>query len=265
MIQDIINTIAIGGAVILGATYLLGGLIVNLSLAKRGVTEYQILKVKYLVVGLIFLLHGAGVVVLSVIIAFLLLSIEGTQISQQLVNLVSMAASILLLIIWGKPPQKRFLFITSWRFWVLAGAVGLVFPSMILIRQVFAPTWDVYSILLVVQGIMAAVLALLALIYHYSSFYYGTYSTLGAMDPIGVGIPIPVKMAGEPGDMKLLKGLGVPIDKGGVTGTLYLLDETDEDYIVAFENEEGVEKAVKIGKGMVKAILYKPEAEDNAN
>lgn len=59
--------------------------------------------------------------------------------------------------------------------------------------------------------------------------------------------------------------LGVPVDKGGVTGTLYLLDETDNDYIVAFKNEKGVEKSVKIGKGMVKAILYKPEAEDNAN
>ena len=52
---SILQTILSGSALVLGFMYLVGGLIVNLNLARRGIIEYQILKVNYLVVGLISL------------------------------------------------------------------------------------------------------------------------------------------------------------------------------------------------------------------
>ena len=49
-IGEIIQNIATGGAALLGLIYIIGGLIVNLNLTRRGIVEYQILKVKYLAV-----------------------------------------------------------------------------------------------------------------------------------------------------------------------------------------------------------------------
>jgi hypothetical protein len=46
-IGNSIQNIVAASAVMLGFTYIVGGLIVNLNLARRGVVEYQILKVKY--------------------------------------------------------------------------------------------------------------------------------------------------------------------------------------------------------------------------
>ena len=71
-VADIIQNVATGSVVIIGITYIIGGLIVNLNLARRGLVEYQVLKVKYLVVGIIFLLQLTGVLMFTCIPAFLL-------------------------------------------------------------------------------------------------------------------------------------------------------------------------------------------------
>jgi hypothetical protein len=76
-IGEIIQNIATGGAALLGITYVVGGLIVNLNLARRGLVEYQILKVKYLPVGFIFLFQFMGVVLFTGVFAFLLTGSAG--------------------------------------------------------------------------------------------------------------------------------------------------------------------------------------------
>ena len=65
-IGEIIQNLATGGAVVLGIIYIIGGLIVNLNLTRRGIVEYQILKVKYLAVGMIFMFQFFGVIVIFV-------------------------------------------------------------------------------------------------------------------------------------------------------------------------------------------------------
>jgi len=55
MLIQLFQNIATVSALVVGITYIIGGLIVNLNLTRRGLVEYQILKVKYLVVGIIFL------------------------------------------------------------------------------------------------------------------------------------------------------------------------------------------------------------------
>ncbi len=82
-----------------GAAYLVGGLVVNLPLSRYGVTEYQILRVKYLVVGLTYLTNYLASLLLAVIPAFLLATAD--LIAPQFVLIASLIASLFLLWFWG--------------------------------------------------------------------------------------------------------------------------------------------------------------------
>jgi hypothetical protein len=259
---SILQTIFSSSALILGFMYIIGGLIVNLNLTRRGITEYQILKVKYLVVGLIFLLQSIGIFVFASIPAFFLLAIAGNRLVVQLLNIASMLAAISLIVIWAKVPKETASVFGQWRLWFFISAIGALFPMMILIRQVLAPMFDVYSVVLMAQALMSGVLAFIAQIYHYSTFYYGSHKPKGALDPIGIGIPTSVQLAcGEDG-VALLESLGVPITQSGVTDDVLLIDETDKQYIIGLERVQGQEpveeRTLKISKEMVKVILYKP-------
>jgi len=261
--MSIIQMIISGSALILGGMYLIGGLIVNLNLTRRGITEYQILKVKYLVVGLIFLLQSLGIFVLASIPAFFLLALSGHRLIVQLLNLLSMAASIVLLRVWAKLPKDTTSFLGQWRFWFLVSTIGSLFSMMILIRQLLVPRSDIYAVLLSVQALMSGVLVFIAQIYHYSAFYYGRAKPQGALDPIGIGIPTAVQLACDEKAVGLLQGLGVPVDATGITEEVLLIDETDKQYIIGLKRapkeraEE--ERALKVSKEMIKAILYKPQ------
>jgi hypothetical protein len=55
--------------------------------------------------------------------------------------------------------------------------------------------------------------------------------------------------------------LGLPMQKN-ILRDVYLIDETDQHYIIALEQIPGAEsknETCKIGKPFVKAILHKPE------
>jgi len=260
---DVLQTILSGSALVLGFTYIVGGLIVNLNLTRRGITEYQILKVKYLVVGLIFLLHSIGVFALGAIPAFFLLAVADNRLIVQLLNIISMLVASSLIVIWAKVPKDTASIFGQWRFWLFTSALGAVFPMMILIRQILAPMFDVYSVVLMVQAVISAVLAFMAQIYHYSVFYYGRPRPTGALDPIGIGIPTPVQLACDEDGIALLGSLGVPMTQSGVTGDVLLIDETDKQYIIGLKDVQGQEpveeRTLKISKEMVQAILYKPD------
>jgi len=259
----ILQTVFSGSALVLGLTYIIGGLIVNLNLARRGVTEYQILKVKYLVVGLLFLLQSVGIFVFAAIPAFFLLALANNNLIAQLLNIISMLAASGLIVIWARVPKDTTSILGRWWFWFFMSVIGAVFPVMILIRQILAPMLDVYSVIVTVQALMSGVLVFLAQIYHYSIFYYGRSKSFGALDPIGVGIPIPVRLACDKEGLALLESLGVPIAKPGATGDVLLIDETDKQYIIGLKKTQGQkqmgEETLKISKEMVKAILYKPD------
>lgn len=261
--MSIIQTIISGSALILGVMYLIGGLIVNLSLTRRGITEYQILKVKYLVVGLIFLLQSVGIFVLASIPAFFLLTLSGHRLIVQLLNLLSMSASIVLLRVWAKLPRDTTSILSQWRFWFVASTIGSLFSMMILMRQLLVPRFDIYAVLLSVQALMSGVLVFIAQIYHYSAFYYGRAKPKGALDPIGIGIPTAVRLACDKDAVDLLRGLGVPIDATGITEEVLLIDETDKQYIIGLKRAPkepaAEERTLKISKEMIKAILYKPQ------
>src|SRR6185436_6743107 len=107
---DIIQNIATGGAALLGLTYIIGALIVNLNLTRRGVVEYQILKVKFLAVGLIFLLQFSVVVLFTAVPVVLLGSYsenpDATLRIVQALSIPSILAALILLYIWSRYPPN---------------------------------------------------------------------------------------------------------------------------------------------------------------
>jgi hypothetical protein len=260
MLIEIIQTIAAGSAILLAIIYIVGGLIVKLNLARRGVIEFEILKNKYLVVGLVFLLHSIGIFTLAALPGFMLLLLANNLIALQLVNLLSMVAASSLLVIWTKYPSNTKSVLGGWWFWVFISAIGATFPMFMLLRQIISPRFDVMWIIFTFQAIMTSALTFLAQVYHYSAFYYGRVHGFGSLDPIGVGIPVRVRLACDKTAGTLLKGLGISTKNGVTTDYLYLIDETSNHYIVSMEREAShTGDTFKIEKSVIKGIQYHPD------
>lgn len=259
---EFIQNLATASAVVLGITYIIGGLIVNLNLARRGLVEYQILKVKYLVVGIIFLLQTAGVFVFASLPALLIATRNINDIYiLEIINIVSMLSGIGLLYAWARLTTSSNSFFRSWWFWFFASALGYLFPAMQVIRVYLFPVDNVIRQVVNGQAAMTAVLTFLAQVYHYSAFYYGTAGMMGARDPIGMGIPSRIRLSCTPENAALLRNLGAPMTERNVSETVYLLDETDSSYIVALSphaDAPGVVGTLKVDKSLVKAILFLP-------
>jgi hypothetical protein len=171
---DIIQNIATISAVVLGLTYIIGGLIVNLNLARRGLVEYQILKVKYLAVGVIFLLQSIGVFLFACLPAFLIaVALVSNVYIYELINILSMLAGISLLIAWARLSTYSQSYYKTWSFWFIASTIGYIFPALMIFRKLLIPEDNIIRTIVIGQSILTAILIFLAQIYHYSAFYYG--------------------------------------------------------------------------------------------
>src|ERR1043165_9035685 len=127
-IAEIIQNVATAGAVILGIVYIIGGLIVNLNLTRRGVVEYQILKVKYLAVGIIFLLHFLGVILFTFLPVAWIASLSADTFIVQTLSIPSILAALALLYVWSHYAPNTKSFVGTWRFWFLISTVAMLFP-----------------------------------------------------------------------------------------------------------------------------------------
>src|SRR4051812_26951097 len=96
---EAIQLITSVAALILGVAYITGGLIVNLHLAHYGVTEYEILRVKYLVVGLIYLITTLVTVLVALLASALSLAAlpQATNSVLAVLAIISLLASGILL------------------------------------------------------------------------------------------------------------------------------------------------------------------------
>ena len=259
-IGEIIQNVATGSAVVLGITYIVGGLIVNLNLARRGIVEFQIVKVKYLVAGLIFILQSLGCIILAVVLGVVVVVYEVPSVWLQGINIVSLLAALSLFVAWARLPSNSVSFFAGWRYWVIASVIGAAFPAIVFLRwSLLQRQLGVFEIVFMIQAFLTGALTLMGQIYHYAAFYYGKPSKLGALDPIGVGIPSRIRIACTQETAALLKNLGVTFNKQNVTSDLFLVDETDHYYIVAFDSIPDQSKktgTLKIDKSLVKAMLY---------
>jgi hypothetical protein len=62
-------------------------------------------------------------------------------------------------------------------------------------------------------------------------------------------------------NLPILSAIGLHVHDG-ITGDLFLIDETDQHYILSqdrISNGDGNDETYKIEKSLVKAILYKPD------
>jgi hypothetical protein len=257
-IAGAINTIISFSGLILGSTYVIGGLIVNLHLSAYGITQYQILRTKYLAVGLTYLTNFLAVIALAAIPAIFL--INSNFFIQQLFLIASLLASVFLLWLWGKTTFRKRSVLFSWRSWVALGTIAFIYPLMVTIRLGLILGLDgqinYESAISAGQAILAILLSFMGSIYYYARHLYGRQNVIfGSVDPIGMGIPIPVQLAGESENISLLAKLGVPLLQPETTDKILLLDETNTHYIVGISNQEET-RAVEVTKDMVKAIRY---------
>ncbi|HEU4745235.1 MAG TPA: hypothetical protein VFS61_08360 [Anaerolineales bacterium] len=259
---EILQNVATGSVVFLGITYILGGLIVNLNLARRGLVEYQVLKVKYLAVGVIFLLQFTGVLMVSSMLAFLLLPQTGDIFIVQGLNLISVLASLALLHVWTLHRSNTLSFLRLWRSRFMLSVSAMVFPALVFLYQVFRSDSSIDWIVNTVLAVAAGALALMAHIYHYATFYYGQPAAgFYTSDPVGMGIPTAVNLLIDETISKAVSEMGLRVRKD-IVHDVYLIDETSQHYIVSEEQvpgRDGKNKTYKIDKSLVKVILHMPE------
>jgi hypothetical protein len=257
-IQQLIDLLISAGGLALAVTYVTGGLIVNLYLSQYGIMQYQVLKVKYLVVGLTYFTNFIALMLLAALPAFFLLA-AGSLLSR-VVLIVSLLASTSLFLLWGRSGQsksRRF----SWLFWVAAGSLASVFPLMVVIRLLLG-LWldrpiDYEFGLLILLACLAGILSFLGQLYYYSRYLYGKPNViLGAVDPIGMGSPMQIKLTGEKSEISRLSHLDVPMANAETTEDVVLFDETNTHYIIGIPQGEDDYQAVEVQKDIVKAIRY---------
>lgn len=260
-IEQVIDILVSGGGLALALTYVTGGLIVNLHLAQYGITQYQVLKVKYLVVGLTYFTNFAAIILLSGIPAFFL--IVASPLLQRATLIVSLLSSVSLFWLWAQSKRigKQLFNWQVWIAWIAMGALSSVFPFMVSIRLAlvlwFGSSVDYELGLLAGLGFITGVLSFVGQIYYYSRHLYGKPNViLGAVDPIGMGIPMTVQLTGERDEISLLSQIGVPMINRQTTENVILFDETSTHYIIGVSDNEKGFQAVEITKDIVKAIRY---------
>lgn len=256
-ITNFLQTLIGVSGLVLGATYVVGGLIVNLHISRYGIIQYQVLRVKYLVVGLTYFTNFIAVLLLATVPATLV--VTSNLLLQQVFFIASLLASVSLLWLWGKSaPSKSFFF--SWRFWVIVGSISSIFPSLVVIK--LGLIWGLgksinyETVLILVQACIAGVLSFVGQTYYYARHLYGRHNVVfGATDPIGTGIPIQVQLTGEKNKISLLANIGVPMLNPETTDKILLLDETDTHYIIGISQDTKLQ-AVEVAKDIIKAIRY---------
>lgn len=263
-------------ALCIGAVYILGGLIVNLHLSRFGVTEYRLLKAKYLAVGLNFLFN-TGIAVGLIAIFNLLNPINRPQ-DLQIRLILSLFAMLFGAAVYY---NRRFytrvkLFLAKffrrkeqaaafYVWWLMIFGIGLypmslAFPKDLISANIASAAYFNIDLLLAIMISMAG-LALATLFFGIELYANPVPTGPDAADLIGTGKLQRVQFVGNSEDIELIKQLGIPLETPNRTIELGLLDETDDYYLVVLhlENEE---KAFKIRRELVKAIAYQRKQTD---
>ncbi|HLY29079.1 MAG TPA: hypothetical protein VKQ72_22225 [Aggregatilineales bacterium] len=257
MDAQVLQNITTIGALILGSAYVVGGLIVNLHLARYGITEYQVLRVKYLVVGLIYLVTTLIVMVCSAILTTIFLVISATPSSTLGLGAFSLLACLALFGLWAF--EKRG-WNSRWRrrfgaeaVYVSLSAFAYFFPVYVAFRLFLGGLGDgSLTVLLIGFGAGIAFLTFVAQIYFYAAYLYGDPRNL---DPIGMGIPVAIKLAADEANVMLLSHMGIPVSTPDITERLLLIDETDAHYILATGAPPDLQ-VFKVNKDLIKGIIY---------
>src|SRR5215467_8392119 len=149
--MDTIQFLTSVGALILGAAYILGGLIVNLHLSRFGVTEYQVLRIKYLVVGLIYLANTIIMLIAALFTSLLNLGLNPRTISIESYLTGTFAFSVVaILILIALAARKQDAttrigrFFQSLIFLLVLSLFSFLYPTSVVIWQGIAGNTGIY-------------------------------------------------------------------------------------------------------------------------
>ena len=272
MIQEVIGMLA----GIVGLLYITGGVIVNLHLSRFGVSEYQILKAKYLAVGLSFLISVLLFVsIVCMVSAFVLPVVSLLNLQVRL----TISTLFLFWFTWLYYSQRFRQFLkrlwsrvlkcieqkAAFHFWVLAVLGISLYPVSFVISDNWTTLniqrFGLYSAIAVLYGVVG--FALLTLYFGVELYANPIPAGPQAADLIGTGKLQRIRLVGKPEDFELIQKLGVKLDSPQLTSEVGLLDETKDHYLIVVENKRG-ERAVKIDRGLVKGISYTPVIDKRA-
>jgi hypothetical protein len=254
-----IQTITSAAALLIGTAYVFGGLIVNIYLSQYGVTEYQILRIKYLVVGLVFLFYVSVVVVICAVALLIIVATIPSILVQYfwLTFVISLIASLALLRLWlsgkkaGEQKWSSKIAVTAGR-WL--GLLSFIFPIAIFARQSLLNANDPFTIVQLFAAALVAILSLFGHLYFYTNYVYGN-PEFSKLDMIGMGTPTNVQLAGPGDNLSLLGQMGIPLAQPTLTDKLALIDETDSHYIVGIGPKLQM-RVFKVDKELIKGIVY---------
>lgn len=257
---QMIQTITSAAALLIGTAYVFGGLIVNIYLSQYGVTEYQILRIKYLVVGLVFLFSLLVMLITATVLLLGAIVLINTKIIYEQLGLTlafSLVASIGLFILWvfarRLEKQTRSLHLAQYLA-LLLPIISFLFPVAIIIRRALVFDNEIYSNALLGLAVLLTGFGLFGFLYSYSYFIYGN-PEFSRFDMIGVGTPGDVQLAGPNDSLSLLAQMGIPLAQPTLTDKLALIDETDSHYIVGIGPQSQM-RVFKIDKELIKGIVY---------
>jgi hypothetical protein len=264
--QKLIGILALG----VGGLYILGGFIVNLHLSRFGVTEYRLLKAKYLAVGLQFL-FGSSIVMGLIFIFNLIVPIRTLQDLQ-----IRLIVSLIFLLLSTLAYYNQKFHAQIKHFWVKflrqseEAAVFHTWSLMMFGMGLFPISLAVsynsiniitanteYLHLFILMGLLDGIAGFALVILYFGVELYANPVPMGpeAADFIGTGKMQKVQFVGKSEDIELIKQLGIPLETHCRTTELGLLDETDDYYLVViYKGEEG--KAIKIHRELIKGIAY---------
>jgi hypothetical protein len=241
-----------GTALVLGIAYVVGGLIVSFHLSQYGVSDYQILRVKYLVVGLVFLTSTLLLLLVSVLLTFALMLVIN-PIYWAVTWLLSIPIIILLLVLASvemKAQRSRSMMVWAMPLYGVLSFGAWWFSLTAIMRQlIFRVTIGSIDSVFV---ILISFAAFIGQIYFYSRHLYGNPMTL---DSVGIGIPVKAKLAGDEANILLLSHMGIPATQADLTDTLLVIDETDTDFIVRVDAGAKIQ-IFKVRKDLIKGIVY---------
>jgi hypothetical protein len=270
---DLIQKLAGMLAAIVGLLYIAGGVIVNLYLSRFGVSEYKILKAKYLAVGLNFLISLSLFISVVGIIAVFIVPV-GSPVDLQVRLIISTITLCCFTILyysqrfrsclkrlWSRifkcVDQK-----ISYQFWVF-GVMGISLYPVSFAHSYAWATNNIQQIELYIGlAMLYSIVGLAILTFYFGIELYASPIPAGpsATDFMGTGKIQRIRMVGRAEDFELLEKLGIALEFPELTAEVGLIDETDDYYLIVIENEKR-ERAVKIYKDLVKGISYRKALE----
>ena len=264
---DTIGNIASTAGFILGLLYSVGLIVVTIHLSRYGITNVYLVQTKYLVVGFVYFMHSLGIGLLAAPVVFALIMLLGLDISSYVAAVAGLLGFLLLLLSSYNPNhfERRVhqLFTRKaqsldpnvyWRIWRIA-----VYASFFLAWHSLIRSLILHDGFLRAVAIALVIASFISGVVYYTLFLYRSPISVGnpALELIGGGRPIQVRVTVEKDTIANLQKHGLFSSDTAISKPVLLLDETEQDLIVLV-NSDNKERALKLSKSIIQSVIYLP-------